>query len=390
MCHARAAAMGEVMGTSSASRAAPCVHQHETPAVALQRIEPLAEAIARFPSTRYYGSKRRLLGWMYQHLAGLRFETVLDAFGGTGSVSLLFKAMRKEITYHDGMRFNEDVARALLADELAFNRAELDAFLGSISPRAATIARRFDGIFFTAAENRWLDGFVETLNRSSLSADGTALARYLLYQACLKKRPFNLFHRANLGLRTKSGVTRSFGNAVTWERSFAHHMFQAHDELDKLGLPRGRKATILPAGAPDMIAPGYDLVYIDPPYVNCEQRYNRDDYWRRYHFLEGLACYPRWDELISPASDIGLFPAPSWFGEWGRIGTFKDRLFAFIDKHRQSIVVLSYVSGAHPSEPEIKAHFEDRFAEVSVHSAPHHHALSKARKRELLFIGRPK
>lgn len=378
------------MGTAIAGQAAQCVRQHETPAVALQRIEPLAEAIARFPSTRYYGSKRRLLGWMYQHLAGLRFETVLDAFGGTGSVSLLFKAMRKQVTYHDGMRFNEDVARALLADEPAFTRAELESLLADIRPCTGTVARRFDGVFFTAAENRWLDGFVGALAQASLSTDGTALARYLLYQACLKKRPFNLFHRANLGLRTRSGVTRSFGNAVTWERSFAHHMAQAHDELAQLALPRGRRATILSAGDPDMIAPGYDLVYVDPPYINREQRYNRDDYWRRYHFLEGLACYPCWDTLIDPTSDIGLFPAPDWFGDWGRIGTFKDRLFAFIDAHRESIVVLSYLSGAHPSEVELKAHFEDRFAEVSVHSAPHHHALSKTRKRELLFIGRPK
>ncbi|KAF0223079.1 MAG: hypothetical protein FD176_2245 [Rhodospirillaceae bacterium] len=367
-----------------------CVREQETPAVSLQLIEPVTESIARFPSTRYYGSKRKLLGWMYRHLAGLRFETVLDAFGGTGSVSLLFKAMRKRVTYHDGMRFNADVAQTLLADDLAFTRAELEALLESVTPCTATIARRFDGVFFTAAENRWLDGFIKALAEAMLSDKHIALARYLLYQACLKKRPFNLFHRANLGLRTKSGVKRSFGNAVTWERSFAHHMVQAYDELPRLALPRTPSVTILPASDPNLISPGYDLVYVDPPYINREQRYNRDDYWRRYHFLEGLACYPHWDAQIDPASDIGLFPAPDWFGEWSRIGTFKDRLFAFIDAHRNSIVVLSYVSGAHPSEAELKTHFEDRFAEVSVHSAPHHHALSKSRKRELLFIGRPK
>ncbi|CAA7614358.1 Type IIs modification methyltransferase [Magnetospirillum sp. LM-5] len=378
------------METAIARQISRCAREQEIPTVALRRIEPLTEAIARFPSTRYYGSKRRLLGWMYGHLAGLRFETVLDAFGGTGSVSLLFKAMRKQVTYHDGMRFNEDVAQTLLADDLAFARTELESLLASVSPCTATIARRFDGVFFTAAENCWLDGFIEALAEAALSAKYVALSRYLLYQACLKKRPFNLFHRANLGLRTRSGVKRSFGNAVTWERSFADHMVQAYDELARLALPRTRCASILPASDPNLISPGYDLVYVDPPYINREQRYNRDDYWRRYHFLEGLACYQNWEEQIDPASEIGLFPAPDWFGEWGRIGAFKDRLFSFVDAHRRSIVVLSYVSGAHPSEAEIKAHFEDRFSEVSVHSAPHHHALSKSRKRELLFIGRPK
>ena len=59
--------------------------QKKMPAVVLQQIEPVTETIKRFPSTRYYGSKRKLLNWMYPHLAGLRFETALDAFGGSGS-----------------------------------------------------------------------------------------------------------------------------------------------------------------------------------------------------------------------------------------------------------------------------------------------------------------
>ena len=367
-----------------------CEREQETSIVALHRIEPVTDSIARFPSTRYYGSKRRLLAWMYRHLSGLNFETALDVFGGTGSVSLLFKAMRKHVTYHDGMRFNEDVARTVLADNVSLTRLELNAFLASVIPYAATISRWFAGVFFTDSENCWLDGFVRALADAKLNPEQVALARYLLYQACLKKRPFNLFHRANLGLRTKRDVKRSFGNAVTWERSFAHHMLQAYDELARLALPRSCKTIILPASNPSLIPTGYDLVYLDPPYINLEPRYNHDDYWRRYHFLEGLSCYSEWDTQIDPASDIRLFPAPDWFGEWGRIDTFKEKLFSFINSHRNSIVALSYISGAHPSEGEIKAHFEEQFAEVSVHSAPHHHALSKSCKRELLFIGQPK
>lgn len=360
------------------------------PSVALQRIEPVAEAISRFPSTRYYGSKRRLLGWIYQHLAGLRFNTVLDAFGGTGSVSLLFKAMHKHVTYHDGMKFNQDVANTVLANDLAFTRNELNDFLANITPCHETIARKFENIFFTNEENCWLDGFIKALSELKNGVEYVSLARYLLYQACLKKRPFNLFHRANLNLRTRSDVKRGFGNASTWERSFSHHIVQAYEEVSRLSLKSKSSAIILPPGDPNSISPGYDLVYVDPPYINREQRYNRDDYWRRYHFLEGLASYPRWEAQIDPHSNIGLIPPPDWFGKWGHIDSFLDQLIAFIDKHRQSIVVLSYVSGAYPSEAELKKYFEDTFAELSIHSAPHHHALSKSSRRELLFIGRPK
>lgn len=356
----------------------------------LRLIQPVPDLIARFPTTRYYGSKRRLLSWIYGHLGAIRFDSVLDAFGGTGSVSLLFKAMSKRVTYHDGFQFNEDVAKTVLASKPALTRQAVEATLKAVKPRRGLISKRFDGIFFKPAENAWLDGFITRLNADSASPDVQALLRYLVYQACLKKRPFNLFHRANLGLRTKVGVERSFGNAVTWERSFKYHALQAYDELARAAAIFGRTAVVLPAGDPGDIAAGYDLVYIDPPYVNIEDRYNRDNYWRRYHFLEGLARYDQWDELIDPESDIRMSTPPPWFADWGRKATFKDRLFAFIDGHQNSIVAVSYVSDAIPSETEILAFFESRFARVSMHSAEHHHALSKSRKRELLFIGFPK
>jgi adenine-specific DNA-methyltransferase len=366
----------------------PQAEKHRVPTLHL--IRPVPELIAGFPPTRYCGSKRKLLGWIYGHLGAIRFDNVLDAFGGTGSVSMLFKAMRKSVTYHDGFRFNEDVARTVLAPRPALARQEVAAMLDAVEPCAGVISKHFSGIFFLNHENEWLDGFIAQLGARPSAPEAKALLNHLIYQACLKKRPFNLFHRANLGLRTNQSVKRSFGNAVTWERSFVHHALQTYDELAGTPAMPGPPVTVLAAGDVVDITPGYDLVYIDPPYINREDRYNRDDYWRRYHFLEGLARFDHWATLIDTGSDIRLFPPPPWFAEWGRTATFKDRLFAFIDAHRDSIVALSYVSDAVPSETEITRHFETRFKQISVHSRAHHHALSKASKRELMFIGFPK
>jgi len=66
------------------------------------------------PSTRYQGSKRKILPWIGEHFAQLKFETVLDAFGGTGSVSYLLKAMGKQVTYNDYMRWNYLIGTALI------------------------------------------------------------------------------------------------------------------------------------------------------------------------------------------------------------------------------------------------------------------------------------
>ncbi|MFA6155881.1 DNA adenine methylase [Mesorhizobium sp.] len=356
----------------------------------LKLIQPVAASIAGFPSTRYYGSKRKLLPWIYSHLGPIRFESVLDAFGGTASVSLMFKAMRKSVTYHDGLRFNEDVGRAVLRDKPVLSRDAVENLLGKVEPRHGTIAEQFSNVFFKDDENAWLDGFFSIFERDFLSAEDRSLLRYIIYQACLKKRPFNLFHRANIHLRNNTQVSRSFGNASTWERSFSHHAMQAYDELAKFCSPWSSSCSILPSGNAEDIAPGYDLVYIDPPYISKEERKNRDDYWRRYHFLEGLARYSEWEDLIDRKSDIRLFPPPSWLTDWSRARSFKERLFSLIDTHRNSIVVLSYVSDALPSETEIKAHFEDRFSQFSIHSCEYSSALSKMRKRELLFIGHPR
>jgi len=60
--------------------------------------------LREFPSTRYQGSKRKILPWLWSCLRELDFSSALDVFGGTGSVSFLFKKMGKEVTYNDRLQ----------------------------------------------------------------------------------------------------------------------------------------------------------------------------------------------------------------------------------------------------------------------------------------------
>jgi adenine-specific DNA-methyltransferase len=355
----------------------------------LNVIQSVPAAIATLPSTRYYGSKRKLLPWIYESIRSLKFETVLDPFGGTASVSLLFQAMRKTVTYHDGLRFNEDVGRTLLSNKVAILRPDLVNLLARVVPRQGVISDMFDGIYYKREENAWLDGFAYELYESVRTIAEMSLLRYLLYQACLKKRPFNLFHRANLHLRTNQNIRRSFGNLATWERSFEHHMLQAYDELTTMP-SRHSEFRVLPSQNAEEISPGYDLVYIDPPYVNPDERSNRDDYWRRYHFLEGLAQYREWGQRLDPNSQIRLLQQPEWMMAWSRRKTFAERLYALVRKHKKSIVVLSYVTNAHPHEHQLQDVFEAEFSNVSIHTREHSHALSRSPRRELLIIGHPR
>ena len=70
-----------------------------------------------FPTTRYQGSKRKILPWIYDTIKELRFDTVLDACGGTASVSYLFKKMGKKVTYNDKLNFNYLIGKALIENQ---------------------------------------------------------------------------------------------------------------------------------------------------------------------------------------------------------------------------------------------------------------------------------
>lgn len=354
-------------------------------------IEPISACLKRIPRTRFYGSKRNLLPWIYEHIAPLKFETVLDAFGGTGSVSMLLRMMGKSVRFHDGFLFNKDVARALLSCEELPPRSEVQDVIRGVVPRDGSISEVFAGIFYSDDENRWLDGLIPVLGALEPSYQSSVL-RYLLYQACLKKRPFNLFHRANYSLRANKGVKRSFGNATTWATDFPTHMMSAFDELHRLNSATAFRGKIeISAGYDALeIKDKFDLVYIDPPYISESASRNRDNYWKKYHFLEGIADYQHWSDRIELSSPIRMLGEPCWSKEWSTKPVFKDKLFDLIDLHKNSLVVLSYVDNAYPSFDELREKFSDCFEHVSIHSLDHHHALSKVRKKELLFIGRPK
>jgi hypothetical protein len=127
----RATTVSKAIASSSTAPQKP-----ETAFSAPNSFPPVSESIKKVPSTRYYGSKRLLLPWIYKSVRGLQFESALDIFGGSASVSLLLLLMRKSVTYHDGLHFNEDVARtdpANLAKVLAGSRG---------ASRASSISRQ--------------------------------------------------------------------------------------------------------------------------------------------------------------------------------------------------------------------------------------------------------
>jgi len=342
--------------------------------------------IKTFPKTRYYGSKRRLLPWIYDNTKHLKFDTVLDGFGGTASVSLLFKAMGKNITYNDILTSNTISAKVLLENKLPMSIKSAEEFIDSIEPLEGLVYKNFKGAFYTDIENMWIDGAVDSINKLTNQKQKNLLF-HCLFQASLMKRPYNIFHRANLNLRENIKVKRSFGNLTTWNTPFQVLMKKILFEIYRFQWDNGSTQKVLKSKPVEKIKKGYDLVYLDPPYVSKTK--SSDGYLKKYHFLEGLTDYYNWEDKLNPDMKIKMLLEHPFSSEWENKNTFSTLLFNLVDKHKESIVVLSYVNNAVPSVKEISDFFEENFSKVTINTYSLNHALAKDRRNEILIIGEP-
>lgn len=343
--------------------------------------QQLVEAV--FPSTRYQGSKRKLLGWIWDNIRELPFDTVLDVFGGTGAVSHLFKRAGKQVTYNDLLKFNWNIGLALIensAEHLTLD--DVAQVLGTHSdvPYPDFIQKMFADIYFTHEENAWLDRVVFNIRHRLENPFKQAIAWFALYQACIAKRPYNLFHRANLYMR-EAQVSRSFGNKTTWDKSFEAHFLAFVEEANQAVFENGRKNRALNLDALDTPV-GADLVYIDPPYLNAKGV--GVDYHGFYHFLEGMTMYDHWGEHIDFNSrNRRLKPISS---PWAKPETVFSAFEALIERHRRSILVVSYRDDGLPSKEHLIALLATYKSKVYDAKQAQKYALSHKASHELLLI----
>jgi adenine-specific DNA-methyltransferase len=350
----------------------------------------------KFPITRYQGSKRKILSWIYDEIKDLEFNTVLDACGGSGSVSYLFKKMGKRVTYNDKLKFNYTIGKALIQNQqVKFLEEDYQNLFNWIQENDVDdfITNTFRGVYYPTRENRWLDGMNHgILNMNHYHGQELdfkkSIAYYALFQACIIKRPFNLFHRKNLNIRTRD-VERNFGNKVTWEKPFRQHFRAFIDEANSIVFNSGVECFATNQSIFE-IENNYDLVYIDPPYIPAKGMNETSNYLKCYHFLEGLANYDEWSDLIDFDSINLRFKNANEQNEFRReniIETF-DSIFS---RFRDSIIVFSYKEGGSPSIQtlvRLMRKYKTNVRRVSMHYT---YALNRqnddAKNREVLIIG---
>lgn len=356
------------------------------------------ELMKTIPTTRYQGSKRKILPWLYDCLDRYEFHSVLDAFGGSGMVSCLFKRMGKRVVYNDLYTFNQIIGLSVIENNrVSLSENDVDFLLSTNNDAGTFIFDNFHGIYYLDEEDLWLDNMICNIESLSILYDGAklkykkAIAYNALFQSCLAKRPYNLFHRKNLEMRTRV-VSRGFGNKTTWDRPFPEHFRLFVKEINQSVFYSNEKCKAICNDVFDIRTGHYDLVYLDPPYLKKSGEGNESsDYLKCYHFLEGIAKYEQWADLIDKETlnkRIRASFAPNYFKPSEALNVFEK----LIKKFRKSTIALSYRYGGTPTIDELTAIMLKYKEHLDVYDKHYKYALNKQNgdaesNREYLIIG---
>ncbi len=354
--------------------------------------------LRNFPTTRYQGSKRKIIPWIYDITKRLEFSSVLDAFGGTGIVSYLFKKMGKSVTFNDILRFNYLTGKAIIENQdIKLTEEDINNLINNTYKHLGFnfIQDNFRDIYYLNNENKWLDstiGRINSLNSHKPKAleYKKSIAYRALFQSCLIKRPFNLFHRKNLNLRTNL-VKRKFGNKTTWDKPFQKHYINFIEETNRLIFNSHTRCKAINKDVLEIVENNFDLVYLDPPYYRKESSNETSNYLKCYHFLEGIADYNNWRKYIDLNTQNLTFKKEFIPPEQSE-ANIKECFEQLFSKFHSSIIVLSYKRGGVPSVDYLQKLMRKFKKNVYSLSIQYNYALNRQngetkKNREVLIIG---
>jgi DNA adenine methylase len=314
-----------------------------------------------FPDTRYMGSKKALLQFIWDTVGQIEFHTVLDAFSGSSCVAQTFKLHGKQVTTNDHLEYAYYLASATVANNSErLSDEDIQQLLKTNRRRRQFIQRTFKGLYFSDDENKFLDNI--SANLRLLKSSKRSLAIAALCRACIKKRPRGIF--------TFVGLDKYDDGRQDLRLHLRDHFLRAVKEFNRAVYDNGQRCVAHNKDIFELKMPVPDLVYIDPPYVTP---YSDNDYLRRYHFVEGLCSY--WErpgsEILHHTKTKKLKKYPTPFASKVTIHDAFERLF---EKFKDSTLVISYSSSGLPGKDELIAMLKNQRRAVTVESFSHRYS----------------
>ncbi len=342
---------------------------------------PLVDQALKYPSTRYMGSKNKLLTEIWGVASQFEYDHVVDLFSGSGIVGYMFKAHGRSVLSNDYMAMSATFAKAMIENNgVLLGRDEAIKLVDTEWPSDGFVADKFAGLYFTDAENELIDSLRAGIARIR-NPHKRAIAMSALIRACLKKRPRGIF--TYVGHRYDDG-------RQDLTKSFRQQFLEAVIAIDGAVFDNQR-ANKARNGDAMTVKPVRDsLIYIDPPYYSP---LSDNEYVRRYHFVEGLAR--DWRGVViqehTLTKKFKSYPTP-FSSRKGAAEAF-DALFK---RFRNNILLVSYSSNSQPTMDEMtsimaryKRHVEVVPVDYRYSFGTHGHKVGDNRNsvQEYLFVG---
>lgn len=332
-----------------------------------------------FPGTRYMGSKYNLVDNIWDIARQFKFDSVLDAFSGSGVVGYMFKTQGKQVKSNDFMTFAATTTKALIENnKIKLSQKDINLLL---TPGAGDgfVLSTFQDIYFSDEDNIFIDNTRARIEELK-GPYKKALALASLCRACIKRRPRGIF--TYVGDRYDDG-------RKDLQMSLRDHFLESINLFNNAVFDNEKKNTSINKDAMELKVHA-DLVYIDPPYYSP---LSDNEYTRRYHFVEGLA--KRWEGLEiqneTKTKKFKKYPTP--FGNKNDAYDAFDKLFAH---HKKSIIMVSYSSNAYPTMQEMIMLLCKYKQKVEVYKIDHTYSFgnqtiqqenSKNKVQEYVFVG---
>jgi DNA adenine methylase len=300
-------------------------------------MKPL-EQYKKFPPSRYMGSKNKIITNLYNIFVKLKFNSALDLFSGSSSVSYLLKSMNKKVFSNDYMHFSANISKAIIENNnITLNKKDIISLIKTPKNYDKFVQKKFKNVFFSDSDNNFIDIVRHNIkNIKNIYKKSIALAS--LAKACQKKQPRGIFTYISDG---KSDGRKDL------KKSFKEQFLDAINIFNNAVFDNKKNNKSINLDFMD-VQQKADLVYIDPPYFS---KYSDNEYVRRYHFVEGIVR--DWQGVkIQESSKVKKFKKyPSMFDS--EKNSF-DAIDYLIKKYSNSKIVLSYSSNSLPTLKEIK------------------------------------
>lgn len=301
---------------------------------------PLPVQATQYPSTRYMGSKNKLLTEIWAVASQFQFDTALDLFSGSGVVSYMLKSHGKAVISNDYMAMSATYAKAMVENnEITLTQAEALDLLEPMRTTDHFVESTFQGLYFSDDDNRLIDTLRANI-KALKNPYKRAIAMSALIRTCLKKRPRGIF--TYVGHRYDDG-------RKDLVMTFRAQFLEAVDAVNAAVFNNGKPNKARNGDAMTLQNRDAGLVYIDPPYYSP---LSDNEYVRRYHFVEGLARDWQGVQIQEHTLTKKFKSYPTPFSSRKGAGDAFDSLFK---RYRQSVLVVSYSSNSQPTQGEMVA-----------------------------------